>query len=92
MQSAMGKVVGKEKPSDGLSPVRQDETLIRTRRINKAGVSVIMVEQNARRCLQIVDRSYVLDQGRDAYTGTGRELADEPWVSRALPRHPGKGC
>jgi branched-chain amino acid transport system ATP-binding protein len=67
-------------PSAGLSPVRQDETFIRTRRINKAGVSVIMVEQNARRCLQIADRGYVLDQGRDAYTGTGRELADDPKV------------
>ena len=66
--------------SAGLSPVRQDETFIRTRRINKAGVSVIMVEQNARRCLQIADRGYVLDQGRDAYTGTGRELADDPKV------------
>jgi len=67
-----------DEPSAGLSPVRQDETFIRTRRINKAGVSVIMVEQNARRCLQICDRGYVLDQGKDAYTGTGRELADDP--------------
>ena len=39
-----------------------------------------MVEQNARRCLQICDRGYVLDQGRDAYTGTGRELANDPKV------------
>jgi hypothetical protein len=39
-----------------------------------------MVEQNARRCLQICDRGYVLDQGRDAYTGTGRELAKDPKV------------
>jgi len=69
-----------DEPSAGLSPVRQDETFIRTRRINKAGVSVIMVEQNARRCLQICDRGYVLDQGKDAYTGTGRELADDPKV------------
>ncbi|MDR6199228.1 branched-chain amino acid transport system ATP-binding protein [Microbacterium sp. SORGH_AS428] len=69
-----------DEPSAGLSPVRQDETFIRTRRINKAGVSVIMVEQNARRCLQICDRAYVLDQGRDAYTGTGRELANDPKV------------
>lgn len=83
------KVLLLDEPSAGLSPVRQDETFIRTRRINKAGVSVIMVEQNARRCLQIADRGYVLDQGRDAYTGTGRELADEPLVSRAVPRHPG---
>ena len=60
--------------------MRQDETFIRTRKINKSGVSVIMVEQNARRCLQIADRGYVLDQGKDAYTGTGRELADDPKV------------
>ena len=39
-----------------------------------------MVEQNARRCLQICDRGYVLDQGRNAYTGTGQELANDPKV------------
>jgi branched-chain amino acid transport system ATP-binding protein len=69
-----------DEPSAGLSPVRQDETFIRTRHINKTGVCVVMVEQNARRCLQICDRGYVLDQGRDAYTGTGRELANDPKV------------
>jgi branched-chain amino acid transport system ATP-binding protein len=74
------KVLLLDEPSAGLSPVRQDETFIRTRKINKSGVSVIMVEQNARRCLQIADRGYVLDQGKDAYTGTGRELAVDPKV------------
>ena len=69
-----------DEPSAGLSPVRQDETFMRTRRINKTGVCVVMVEQNARRCLQICDRGYVLDQGKDAYTGTGRELANDPKV------------
>lgn len=69
-----------DEPSAGLSPVRQDETFIRTRRINATGVTVIMVEQNARRCLQICDRGYVLDQGRNSYTGTGHELADDPKV------------
>jgi branched-chain amino acid transport system ATP-binding protein len=69
-----------DEPSAGLSPVRQDETFLRTRMINKAGVSVIMVEQNARRCLQICDRGYVLDQGKDAHTGTGRELQADPKV------------
>jgi len=39
-----------------------------------------MVEQNARRCLQICDRAYVLDQGRDSYTGTGRELLNDPKI------------
>jgi len=69
-----------DEPSAGLSPVRQDETFLRTRKINRTGVTVIMVEQNARRCLQICDRGYVLDQGRNSYTGTGRELADDPKV------------
>ncbi len=70
-----------DEPSAGLSPVMQDEVFLRTRQINRAGVSVVMVEQNARRCLQICDRAYVLDQGRNAYTGTGRALADDPKVT-----------
>jgi branched-chain amino acid transport system ATP-binding protein len=73
-------VVLLDEPSAGLSPVLQDEVFIRTREINKAGVSVIMVEQNARRCLQICDRGYVLDQGRNAYTGSGRGLLNDPKV------------
>ncbi|MBU1586985.1 MAG: ABC transporter ATP-binding protein [Actinobacteria bacterium] len=74
------KVLLLDEPSAGLSPVRQDEAFIRVSEINKAGVTCIMVEQNARRCLQICDRGYVLDQGRDAYTGTGRELMKDPKV------------
>jgi branched-chain amino acid transport system ATP-binding protein len=69
-----------DEPSAGLSPVRQDEAFLRVKEINKAGVTTIMVEQNARRCLQICDRGYVLDQGKDAYTGTGRELLNDPKV------------
>ncbi|MEO6943829.1 MAG: ABC transporter ATP-binding protein [Lacisediminihabitans sp.] len=69
-----------DEPSAGLSPVRQDEAFIRVSEINKAGVTIVMVEQNARRCLQICDRGYVLDQGKDAYTGTGRELLNDPKV------------
>lgn len=75
------KVILLDEPSAGLSPVRQDEAFIRVSEINKAGVTTIMVEQNARRCLQICDRGYVLDQGRDAYTGTGRELLGDPKVT-----------
>jgi branched-chain amino acid transport system ATP-binding protein len=67
-----------DEPSAGLSPVRQDEAFIRVREVNKAGVTVVMVEQNARRCLQICDRAYVLDQGKDAHTGTGRDLLTDP--------------
>ncbi|MBA2443829.1 MAG: ABC transporter ATP-binding protein [Nocardioidaceae bacterium] len=69
-----------DEPSAGLSPVMQDEVFVQTRRINRAGVSVVMVEQNAARCLQICDRAYVLDQGRNAYTGTGKALAKDPKV------------
>ncbi|WP_136708511.1 ABC transporter ATP-binding protein [Agromyces sp. H66] len=69
-----------DEPSAGLSPVRQDEAFLRVKEINRAGVTTIMVEQNARRCLQICDRGYVLDQGRDAYTGAGRDLLNDPKV------------
>ena len=69
-----------DEPSAGLSPALQDEAFIRTKQINRTGVGVIMVEQNARRCLQICDRGYVLDQGRNAYTNTGAELLRDPKV------------
>ncbi len=69
-----------DEPSAGLSPVMQDEVFVQTKEINRAGVSIVMVEQNARRCLEICDRGYVLDQGSNAYTGSGRELAHDPKV------------
>jgi branched-chain amino acid transport system ATP-binding protein len=69
-----------DEPSAGLSPVRQDEAFLRVSEINKAGVTCIMVEQNARRCLQISDRGYVLDQGKEAVVGKGRELLNDPQV------------
>jgi branched-chain amino acid transport system ATP-binding protein len=74
------KVLLLDEPSAGLSPTLQDQVFIRARQINRAGVSVIMVEQNARRCLQICDRGYVLDQGRNAYTDTGKALLRDPKV------------
>jgi branched-chain amino acid transport system ATP-binding protein len=70
-----------DEPSAGLSPSNQTEVFRRVRQINSTGVSVIMVEQNARRCLQICHRGYVLDQGRNAYTGTGQELLNDPKVT-----------
>ena len=69
-----------DEPSAGLSPALQDQVFIRTKQINRAGVGVIMVEQNARRCLQICDRGYVLDQGTNAYTNTGNALLHDPKV------------
>ena len=74
------KVLLLDEPSAGLSPSLTDEAFVAVRAVNKTGVTVIMVEQNARRCLQICDRAYVLDQGRNAYTGTGRALANDPKV------------
>ncbi|MCU1483277.1 MAG: transporter ATP-binding protein [Actinomycetia bacterium] len=69
-----------DEPSAGLSPAMQDEVFDRIAEINRAGVSILMVEQNARRCLQLCHRAYVLDQGVDAHTGTGQALLDDPRV------------
>jgi branched-chain amino acid transport system ATP-binding protein len=69
-----------DEPSAGLSPKLQDLVFIQAQKINRAGVTVIMVEQNARRCLQICHRGYVLDQGRNAYMASGRELINDPKV------------
>jgi branched-chain amino acid transport system ATP-binding protein len=69
-----------DEPSAGLSPALQDEVFINCRRINEAGVSIVMVEQNANRCLQICHRGYVLDQGRNAYTDEANALLNDPKV------------
>ncbi|WP_047871350.1 ABC transporter ATP-binding protein [Nocardiopsis sp. RV163] len=69
-----------DEPTAGLSPIYQEEVFQRVKEVNRTGVSVVMVEQNARRCLQICDRGYVLDQGRNAYTGTGADLLNDPNV------------
>jgi len=74
------KVLFLDEPSAGLSPANQDDVFRRIGDINAAGISIVMVEQNARTCLEICDRGYVLDQGRNAYTGTGEELLDDPKV------------
>jgi branched-chain amino acid transport system ATP-binding protein len=69
-----------DEPSAGLSPLMQDDVFERIAGINEAGVSVLMVEQNARRCLEIAHRGYVLDQGRNAHEGTGDALLADPKV------------
>jgi len=69
-----------DEPSAGLSPIVQDVVFDKVSEIAASGVSVVMVEQNARHCLGIADRGYVLDQGRNAYTGTGQELLHDPKV------------
>jgi branched-chain amino acid transport system ATP-binding protein len=74
------KVLFLDEPSAGLSPANQDDVFRRIGEINDAGISIVMVEQNARTCLEICDRAYVLDQGRNAYTGTGEQLLTDPKV------------
>jgi branched-chain amino acid transport system ATP-binding protein len=69
-----------DEPSAGLSPIIQDQVFAKIKEIAGSGVSVVLVEQNARHCLGIADRGYVLDQGRNAYTGTGQELLNDPKV------------
>lgn len=69
-----------DEPSAGLSPVLQDEVFVQCKKINAQGIAILMVEQNARRCLQVANRAYVLDQGKNAYTGTGRDLLSDPNV------------
>jgi len=69
-----------DEPSAGLSPTYQDQVFERIVEVNRAGVSIVMVEQNARRCLQIAGRGYVLDQGKNAHTGPGRDLLQDPRV------------
>jgi len=69
-----------DEPSAGLSPANVDEIFRRIRDIKERGVSILMVEQNARRALALSNRAYVLDQGTNAYTGTGIELLHDPKI------------
>ena len=69
-----------DEPSAGLSPVAISDVFNTIKEINDSGVSILLVEQNAKRALNFSDRGYVLDQGRNAYQGTGQELLDDPRV------------
>ncbi|MCY4638783.1 MAG: ABC transporter ATP-binding protein [Chloroflexi bacterium] len=69
-----------DEPSAGLSPRYQEAVFQQIVEVNRAGVSVLMVEQNARRCLQVAHRGYVLDQGTNAYSGTGEDLLNDERV------------
>ena len=69
-----------DEPSAGLSPTAVDEVFESIIEINKSGVSILIVEQNARRSLEISNRGYVLDQGRNAYSGLGKELLNDEKV------------
>lgn len=69
-----------DEPSAGLSPIAIDEVFKSIGEINNNGVSILLVEQNAKRALSFCDRGYVLDQGKNSYTGTGDDLLDDPNV------------
>jgi|TARA_A100001035_G_C27780144_1_gene501324 branched-chain amino acid transport system ATP-binding protein len=69
-----------DEPSAGLSPNAVDEVFESIIKINKTGVSILIVEQNARRSLKISNRGYVLDQGRNAYSGFGENLLNDEKV------------
>lgn len=66
-----------DEPSAGLSPIAIDEVFKSISEINETGVSILLVEQNAKRALSFCDRGYVLDQGKNSYTGTGDDLLDD---------------
>ena len=69
-----------DEPSAGLSPVAINEVFTSIKQINTSGVSILLVEQNAKRALSFSDRGYVLDQGRNAYQGKGEELLNDTRV------------
>jgi neutral amino acid transport system ATP-binding protein len=70
-----------DEPSAGLAPAFVEAIFEQVGEINRAGVTVVMVEQNARRALAMSDRGYVLDLGRNRFEGSGREVLDDPKVA-----------
>ncbi|MGR3490459.1 MAG: ABC transporter ATP-binding protein [Shimia sp.] len=73
-----------DEPTAGVSPIVMDELFDRIIEVAKTGISILMVEQNARQALEIADRGYVLVQGRNAYTDTGKALLADPDVRRSF--------
>jgi len=69
-----------DEPSAGLSPIAIDLVFDKLVEIRSLGIAVVMVEQNARRALALADTGYVLDTGRNAYTGPGHRLLHDPRV------------
>jgi branched-chain amino acid transport system ATP-binding protein len=69
-----------DEPTAGVSPIVMDELFDRIIEVARTGIAVLMVEQNARKALEIADRGYVLVQGMNRFTGTGAELLGNPEV------------
>lgn len=76
------KLILLDEPSAGLSPVLVDSIFERIKLVNQTGVAVLMVEQNAKKSLEMADRGYVLSNGRNRVDGPGQELLDDPEVGR----------
>jgi neutral amino acid transport system ATP-binding protein len=70
-----------DEPSAGLAPAFVEAIFQKVEEINKAGVTIVMVEQNARRALGMSDRGYVLDLGTNRFEGPGKELLSDPKVA-----------
>jgi neutral amino acid transport system ATP-binding protein len=70
-----------DEPSAGLAPAFVDAIFEKTQEVNQEGVTIVMVEQNARRALAMSDRGYVLDLGKDRFEGPGKDLLEDPKVA-----------
>lgn len=80
---ALPKVLMFDEPSLGLSPILVQEVFQIAKRINREGVTVMLVEQNVRQTLAMCDRAYVLENGRVVLEGTGKNLMNDPHVKEA---------
>ncbi|MBA3324740.1 MAG: ABC transporter ATP-binding protein [Rhodobacteraceae bacterium] len=78
------KVLMLDEPTAGVSPIVMDELFDKIIEIARAGISILMVEQNARQALNIADKGYVLVQGRNRFTDTGEALLADPEVRRSF--------
>ncbi|KFI31795.1 ABC transporter ATP-binding protein [Haematobacter massiliensis] len=78
------KVLMLDEPTAGVSPIVMDELFDRIIEVARTGISILMVEQNARQALEIADKGYVLVQGANRFTGTGAELLADPEVRRTF--------
>ncbi len=78
------KVLMLDEPTAGVSPIVMDELFDRIIEVARTGISILMVEQNARQALDIADKGYVLVQGRNRFTDTGEALLADPEVRRSF--------
>ncbi|MGB1337540.1 ABC transporter ATP-binding protein [Planktomarina sp.] len=78
------KVLMLDEPTAGVSPIVMDELFDRIIEVARTGISILMVEQNARQALEIADRGYVLVQGTNRFTDTGAALLADPDVRKSF--------